>query len=117
MSTYQDLQLPLKHKALRWLSVASRFLCGLALLLPVYALGVDSSLHDSKVGFYIMGIHVGIFVVAQWISLECRAVVTHIELYSWQQGHAGRDDGYPDVVYMIPWITGLLACLSLLILL
>lgn len=86
-------------------------LSGLAL--PIYAASIESS---QQVLLYIMSIHLGIYIIAQWITFEFKAIDTEISLYTFEQHSNQVDDYYHKVVFGLPLVSALTALLSFLIL-
>lgn len=112
MSAYQDLQVPSKLKRLKWLAAGSACLGMVALFLTLYAMSMAS-------GYYallcIMAMHAGIYVAALWVRQECKAVETHVQLYSLDsRGTAATER--TGLVYQLPLLCLSLAFLSFLML-
>lgn len=117
-SVYQDMKLPLKYKARKWLLLSSALTALFALSLTLYAVTVTAS---AQVVICVVAMHTGLYVVGQWITLEYRVVESHIRLYSIESvalnaaNNHGEDlSGW---VQQLPYLTALLGVLSFLMLL
>ena len=112
MSAYQDLQVPAKLKRLKWLAASSACLGMGALFLTLYAMSMASGAYAL---LCIMGMHAGIYVASQWVRQECKAVETHIQLYSLDQSGPVTTER-TGLVYQLPMLSLSLAFLSFLML-
>jgi hypothetical protein len=117
MSAYQDMKLPIKHKARKWLILSSVLTALSALLLTLYAATVSAT---TPVVICVMAIHAGLYVVAQWIMLEYRVVQSHIRLYSIEavslNAAVSSSEDFSGLVQQLPYMTMLLAILSFMML-
>lgn len=111
MDTSQHLQLPLKLKTLKLLAVIAAVLAFFVLGLPLYAASIQGV---QQAMLYVMSIHLGIYIIAQWINFECRAVNTRIKLYSFNEEAAQVAENYHGVICSLPMISLLAAMLSFL---
>ncbi|MDX1692595.1 MAG: hypothetical protein R3208_02445 [Ketobacteraceae bacterium] len=114
METSQYFPVLPKIRTLRRLALVSAGVFLLAFALPVYSLTLENG---HQVMLYVMSIHLGLFILAQWLSFECKMIEYKVKLYSMSNVQESDREYYRQVIQGLPLLAAFASVLSLMILL